>query len=241
MNQDQPKDSIQQAVLNKVRGGEVRRRPRAYFVVRVTAAVIVSVLLLVVSALVVSFIFFSLHESGEQFLLGFGLHGIQVFFILFPWIPALFCIALLFLLEWLLQGFKFGYRVPLLNIFFSIVGISVILGVLINFTPLHATLLRFADKKELPIIGDTYEHIFDSHEDQGVCRGMVVSVGQDTFEVYHNDHDRDRDDGTFTVKVPPSSGIPLPHVGDNVLVFGDPEPGGFIQAEHIQMLPPGAF
>ena len=217
----------------------VHRRPRAYFVMRIIAAVIVSILLLIASAFVISFMLFSLHESGEQFLLGFGLHGIEVFFILFPWIPALFTIALLFLLEWLLQGFKFGYRVPLLNIFLSIIGISIVLGVLINFTPLHATLLKFADKKELPIIGDSYEHIFDSHEDQGVVRGTVISASQDSFEVYHNDYDRDPDDGTFTVKLPPSSGLTLPQVGDNVLVLGDPAPAGYIDAEHIQLLPSG--
>jgi hypothetical protein len=241
MNDNQPNDSIQQAVLDKVRAGKVHRRPRSYFIMRIAATVVVSILLLITSALVISFILFSLDESGEQFLLGFGLHGIEVFFILFPWVPTLLTIALLFLLEWLLQGFKFGYRIPLLNIFLGIVGASLILGVLINFTPLHTTLLGFADKNELPIIGDVYEHILDSHEGQGVCRGMVVSVGQDSFTMYHNDHDQDQDDGTFIVKISPSSGLTLPHVGDDVLVFGDPEPGGCIEAEHIQMLPPGSL
>ena len=241
MNDNQTKDSIQQAVLDKVRAGKVHRRPRSYFIIRIVATIIVSALLLITSAFVISFILFSLHESGEQFLLGFGLHGIEVFFILFPWVPALFTIALLFLFEWLLQGFKFGYRIPLLNIFLGIVGISVVLGVLINFTPLHTTLLGFADKKELPIIGDSYEHIFDSHEGEGVCQGIVTSVSQDSFVVYHDDHDRDRDDGMFTVKISPSSALTLPRVGDVVLVFGDPVPGGYIEAEHIQMLPPGSL
>ncbi len=241
MNDNQPKDSIQQAVLDKVRGGEIHRRPRSYFVMRVVATVVVSVLLLVASAFVISFILFSLHESGEQFLLGFGLHGIEVFFILFPWVPTLFTIALLFLLEWLLQGFKFGYRLPLLNIFLGIIGISIVLGVLINFTPLHEILLTSADKNELPIIGSSYEHIFDSHENEGFCEGVVVSTSQTSFVVYHDDHDYDRDDGMFTVQIPPNSGLMLPHIGDDVLVFGDPEPRGYIEAEHIQMLTPGTF
>jgi hypothetical protein len=237
MNDNQPKDSIQQAVLDKVRAGSVHRRPRSYFVMRVVAIVIVGFLLLVTSAFVISFILFSLHESGEQFLLGFGLHGIQVFFMLFPWISAIFAVALLFLLEWLLQGFTFGYRIPLLNIFLGIVGVSAILGVLINFTPLHATLLGFADKDKLPLIGESYKHIFDYHENQGVCRGAVVSTSQDSFIVYHDDHDHDKDDGMFTVTIPPNRTLSIPHIGDTVLVFGDPQAGNVIKAAYIQELP----
>ena len=238
MNDHSPKDSIQQAVLDKVRAGQIHRRPRAYFVMRIVATIVVSFLVLIASAFVISFILFSLHESGEQFLIGFGIHGIEVFFILFPWVPTLFTVTLLLLLEWLLQGFRFGYRIPLLPIFLGIIGASVVLGVLINFTPLHTTLLGFADKKELPLIGDYYEHIFDPHEDKGVSRGLVVSVSQNSFVVYHNDYDRDPDDGTFTIHVATSSTLSLPHVGDNVLVLGDLEPGNYIDAEHIQELPP---
>ena len=91
----------------------------------------------------------------------------------------------------------------------------------------------------MPIIGESYEHIFDSHEGDGVCRGTVLSVSQDSFVIYHNDHDHDADDGTFNIRIAPGSNFPLPHVGDNVLVFGDPEPEGYLEAEHIQLLPPG--
>jgi hypothetical protein len=239
MNDTHSTDSIQQAVLEKVRAGKVRRRPRWQFMLRIFATLAVCVLLLILSAFVISFIIFSLHESGEQFLLGFGWHGIEVFFQLFPWLQAVAVLILLAILEWLLQGFKIGYRVPLLNIFLGVIGISLILGVIINFTPLHGVLLGAADRGHLPILGEPYEHIFDSHEGDGVCRGTVVSVGTNSFTIYHNDYDNDADDGTFTVHIPPGSALPLPHVGDNVLVFGDPEPGGYLEAEHIQTLPPG--
>jgi hypothetical protein len=240
MNDTRQPDSIQHAVLEKVRAGTLRRRPRWQFMLRIIATVAVSMLLFVTSAFVISFIIFSLHESGEQFLLGFGWHGIAVFLLLFPWPEALLVLGLLLILEWLLQGFKAGYRVPLLNIFVGIIGISILLGIAINFTPLHAMLLGSADRGHLPVLGESYEHIFDSHEGDGVCRGVVVSVGQNSFTIYHNDNDQDHDDGTFVIHIQPGSAVPLPHVGDTVLVFGDPEPGKYLEAEHIQLLPPGA-
>lgn len=237
MNENHKKDSIQQSVLDKIRAGTIRRRPRWQFMLRIVSAVIVAALLLIFSALVISFILFSLHESGEQFLLGFGVHGIEVFLSLFPWLFALIALGLIILLEWLLQGFKLGYRIPLLNIFLGIMGVSIILGALISSTPLHTTLLRISDKNELPVIGAPYQHVLDHHEDQGISRGKVISVGQDEFVLQHDDHDRDTDDGTFTIRVPADGSVPLPHVGDQVLVFGEPEQG-YIQASNIQMLPP---
>ncbi len=236
MNQDHSTNSIEKAVLDKVREGKVRRRPRSSFIVHVLATMAVSVLLLVASAFVISFIIFSIHESGEQFLLGFGLRGVEVFLTLFPWLLVIVVIVLVLLLEWLLQRFKFGYRTPLLNIFLGIGGISILLGTLISFTPLHSILLGFADKDQLPLLGQTYEHIFDHHEDKGISRGKVISVGQDSFVMQHDDQDHDHDDATFTIRITPGSGIPMPQIGDQVLVFGQPV-NDYIVAEHIQVFP----
>ncbi|MDR3547612.1 MAG: hypothetical protein P4M11_04960 [Candidatus Pacebacteria bacterium] len=236
---DHPTDSIQQAVLDKVRAGKVRRRPRLYFVARLIAIAVVSVLLLIMSALVISFVIFSIHESGEQFLLGFGLRGIEVFLVLFPWLYAVITLGLIFLLERLLKGFKFGYRIPVINVFLGAIGISIGLGILISLTPLHSALLGAADKDDLPVLGDAYEHIFTPHDDQGLCRGQVISVGTDSFVIQHNDRDHDPDDGTFNIVIPSGSQLSLPHVGDNVIVFGHPAMNGSIEAQNIQIVPPG--
>ena len=235
-----PDKSIQHAVLEKIRSGSVKKLPHAYFMFRVVATLLVSVLLLIISSFVISFVLFSFYVSGQQFLLGFGLEGIIVFLKLFPWGLCILDIALLFLLEWLLQGFKFAYRIPLLNIFLGIVGASILIGVLINTTPLHTLLLQRADQNNLPILGGAYEHIFDPHEDQGVCHGIVTSVGTTSdpaeFVIQHNDVDHDQDDGIFIVTPVPDTMLPPVHIGDRVLVFGVLSQG-HIQAHNVQILP----
>jgi hypothetical protein len=231
MNELKPTDSIQNAVLEKVRAGSVRRLPRFYFMLRIIATAAVSILLLVASSLVSSFILFSLHESGEQFLLGFGLQGIKVFLTLFPWTLTLLVAALIFLLEWLLRGFRFGYRIPVLAIFLGILGSSIVLGVFISLTPLHSHLLQYADDDRLPIVGPIYEHIFDAHENHGVSRGVVVATTSNSFVIQHNDQDRDPDDGSFTIHL--SHNLAVPQVGQHVLVFGAPQPDGSINAQNI--------
>jgi hypothetical protein len=231
MNKLKPTDSIQQAVLEQVRAGTIRRTPRLYFVLRIVATAAVGVLLLAASSILVSFILFSLHESGQELLLGFGLEGIKVFLSLFPWLITFFVIGLIILLEWLLQGFRLGYRIPILQIFLGIVGISIVLGIIISSTPLHTHLLHDADNDQLPIIGPAYEHIFDAHEDHGVSRGVVVSTTTMSFVIQHNDLDHDPDDGSFTIHL--THNLLMPQVGEHVLVFGTPEPDGSIDAKNI--------
>jgi magnesium-transporting ATPase (P-type) len=236
MNQDHPTDSIQDAVLEKIRGGDVRRRPRWQFALRMVSVVFVSILLLIAASLVISFIFFSIHESGEQFLLGYGANGIATFLTLFPWTFGLIAIGLVFLLEWLLRGFTIGYRMPLLNIFFLVVAVSIVLGLLITATPLHSVLYGFAQQDKLPLIGQSYEHVMDHHDDVGVARGKVISVEKYSFTIQHNDNDRNKDEGTILIQVPEDGSVQLPSLGDQVLIFGEPSQGS-IRARNIELLP----
>ena len=235
MNKTHLELQIQNGVLEKIRAGQVHMRPRIYFVARLMLTLLVAILALVISALVVSFVFFSVHESGEQFLLGFGSRGILTFLLLFPWASLLLDIVTLLVLEWLLQSFKFGYRISLLAVFLGIFACSTILGILVTLTPLHSVLLNQADQGVLPVIGEMYESIRDSHADRGIFRGSIRSIQGNKIVLVHDDRDHDSDDGMQTIILP--ANYPPLNVGDRVYVFGSPS-GGVIQAQGIKKLSP---
>ncbi len=195
-------------------------RPRVYFVLQIVFIVLLSIAILLLSVFVLSFIFFSLHESGEQFLLGFGVRGMLTFVTLFPWAALLATLALLSLLEWLLRYFKFGYRLPILRIFIGISAITFIASVLVTVTPLHSSLLGRAEQNELPIIGEFYEAVHDSHESQGIFRGEIMSIRGNTFIISYNNNNLDTDDGTWTVIPPTGFNLSAIHVGEIVYVAG---------------------
>lgn len=223
-------------VLEKVRTGSVRMHSRAYFIARVALSVVVAGLTLVISAGIISFIAFSLHESGELFLLGLGARGIQTFLFLFPWGLLAVDIALIIFLQWLLQGFKFGYRAALLTVFFYVLLGSAALAAVINILPVHPALLQKADRGELPLIGDMYEGIHNSHHEQGIFRGTVVTSSGPTSTIMHQDGDRDSDDGMHDVITASSTNLDAPlKPGDNIYIFGT-ENGTEIRAEGIQHL-----
>src|ERR1035437_8027474 len=128
---------IKNIVLKKIRQGNIHMRPRIYFIIQIILVIAVTLIALIASAFVISFAFFSIHESGELFLLGFGIRGLFTFLSLFPWFTLVVTLILIFILEWLLRHFKFNYRVPILKMFIlALLGI-VLIGLLVVTTPIH--------------------------------------------------------------------------------------------------------
>ncbi len=237
MSEPTLQQEIQHKVLERLKRGDVRIRSRVYFLSRVILAGALCIVVLLVSAYVLSFIAFSIHESGEQFLLGFGMRGVATFFALFPWLATIVDIVLIGILEWLLQSFKFGYRVSLLLLFGMIVVASTLIASAIALTPLHLSLLGMADRNELPVLGEIYEGVRSSHEGQGVFRGTVTSIQGDQIVITHNDSDHDADDGTRTVILPDAYSTSTLRIGDRVYVFGT-SMGMMVQAYGVEPLSP---
>ena len=214
-------NEIKAKVFEKIESGEASMRPRIYFIARIAGLLVLSALAFALSMFVLSFAFFSIHESGEQFLLGFGQRGFWAFVGLFPWWSLLCTLALLFLLEYVLRYFKFGYRISVLALFLGALAVTIIAGIAITLTPLHMALLDSADRDKLPIIGPLYEEIHDSHQQQGVFRGVISSIQGNQFTVAHDDKDKDTDDGTSTVAAPTGFDMTKLQVGERVYVAGN--------------------
>src|ERR1035437_124356 len=213
-------EDIKNIVLKKIRQGNIHMRPRIYFIIQIILVIAVALVALIASTFVISFTFFSIHESGELFLLGFGIRGLFTFLSLFPRFTLLVTIILIFILEWLLRHFKFNYRVPILNMFLITLLTTLIIGLLVVATPIHTSLLDKADKGELPIIGELYENIHIPHENNGEFRGVIISIATSTITITHNDRDSDTDDGVRTVLVPQGFDVSRLHMGDRIYVAG---------------------
>ncbi len=113
-------------------------RSRAYFLFRAALAGAAALLVLAGALFMLSFLFFSVRESGVGYLLEFGEHGIGAFVALFPWTSLLLFVAFVILLEVIVRRFSFSYRFPLLRIFLWILIIGIVGSTLIGFTPLPA-------------------------------------------------------------------------------------------------------
>lgn len=229
--------SMRSAVLSKISRGEVIMRSRLSLMVRVILLITVAVAILILSLLITSFLLFSIHEGGELLLLGFGVRGIVLFFQLFPWMLFVLDIALILFMQWLIHGFQFAYRVPLLHLFGIVLVISVSLSVVIAITPLHHTLLKHSLSGQLPIVGTLYQRIYDADESYGEFKGRVLSIRGRNVTISHNDYDRDEDDGTLVVIAAEGADLSDIAQGDWVYVAGDLQ-GTTITAYGVRKLPP---
>ena len=231
-----PENDIQKNVLEEIRKGAVLMRPRIYFILRAALIGIAAFVLLLAALFILSFIFFSIRESGVQFLLEFSEQGLATFVTLFPWLTLLIVFALFVLLEALLRNFSFGYRLPLLRIFLWLLVVGLVGSTLLGFTPLHTFLLSKADNGELPLLGNWYESIHDSHQDKGVYRGAVTSIAPSYFTISHSDNDRDTDEGTWSIIPPDGFDLGQLSIGDTVYVAARVR-GATIYAYGIRILP----
>lgn len=232
MNQNK---DIKSFVLEKIQSGKINMRPRFYFVLGVVSLIIVSILTLVTSSLLISFIIFSLITSGKLFLFGFGAHGFLMFFALFPWLLLFVEIVFIILLEWLIKKFKFGYRSSLSRLVFVILLISVAISVIIDITPLHSTLLRRAEQRNLPLVGDYYRGIRRPPSAQEIFRGVVSDVGTSSFVLTQRNGDEENPSQAYIINFP--AGVPqvvIPTVGDTVFVAGKLMPDNTVQAYGFQ-------
>lgn len=212
--------NIQKNVFKKIRMGNVPMRSRVYFILRSVLVGAISVFVLVVSIFALGFVFFSIHESGEGFLLEFGEHGLTTLVTLFPWMSLILFLFLFIALGLFIHKFTSAYRFPLIRIFLWILVIGITGSTLISFTPINSFLLSEADKDELPIIGSLYENIHDSHTNHGVYRGEITSVAESYFVISHNDTDRDSDEGSWFIIPPSGFSISTISIGKKVYVAG---------------------
>lgn len=218
---------IKSLVLEKIQSGKINMRPRFYFVLKVAILILVAVLTLLVSSLLVSFIIFSLMASGMLFLFGFGLRGFLMFFLLFPWPLFVLEVVFIILLEWLVKRFKFGYRLSFSRLLLVILSLSVVIGVIIDITPLHRDFQHRAEQRNLPLVGDFYREIRRPQPNQEIFRGVVSDAGTSSFVLNHKNDGAGSSSQKYFVILPPDvPGFVVPSNGDVVFVAGKLMPDG---------------
>jgi hypothetical protein len=211
---------IREDILKKINEGEIHMRSRWYFVIRLTALIMVVFFIVLISSLLFCFILFSLEVSGRLFVLGFGMKGILVFLTTFPWGMLILDILLLLLLKKLLSQFRFGYVYPFAYIFGGILLATGALGTTVYLFSIHMTLVQQVEKNHVPYAESFFVQLRRSPRESGVVRGTVISVGSDRFTLRADGDPSER--SLFIVHTPPTLDIgDVLEINDKLFVFGE--------------------
>jgi hypothetical protein len=222
MNQGQEKKSEDKELLDKIKKGEVKRRPKSYFVIRSFLYALIILAILGFSLFLGSFIFFSMRATGIFFLPILGFPGLKLFLLSFPWILIVFIVLLIVLAEALLKKLHVIYSRPLLYSAIVLVVLVFFGSFVMERTRIHAGLFERAREDMLPIMGPVYKG-FGNRQIRNTCIGEVTAVLTDGLIV-------ETVDGR-EVKVVTSEGTNCPcgleqiDTGDMVIIMGEEKDG----------------
>ncbi len=147
---------IKKDIIDKIKKGELKKRPKIYFALRTAFVILATILLFVISIFSVSFIFYILRESNIRFLPMFGRPGLLIFFLLFPWTHVLVALVFTFIIGWLLRRYSFAYRKPLLYLPVIIIALITLASIALHIISFHERFSRFARKNDVPVFGQFY-------------------------------------------------------------------------------------
>ena len=222
MKKDTRKEkSIRDTILEKIHSREVLMRPKKVFVIKTIVLIVLAGFILLISAVMFNFIFFTIRLSKHGYLLSFGSQGFWLFLKVFPWGLFVLDIASVIFLEWLLQKFRLGYRIPGLFLLLGLLTVSCLLGFAADrATPLNDRLMQEADMQNLFQPLDAFYTNFREPPPSidGVCDCVVTAINGTTISAYQTDDT----DHTVKIVVPPADPDLLSIlIGDEIFVAGN--------------------
>lgn len=218
---------MQDNVLQAITTGKVKMRSKWYFALQTTLLLVGSVILALFVIYIVGFMIFILRESGASLAPGLGLDGWYIFLRSLPWLLVLLSLIFILVLLVLVNHYPLVYHRPLLYSLLGVTIIAIVVGVLVAFTPFDASFLDYGNP---PILGGYYAN-YGVGELTDVHRGEIIVLAANGFLM------QGISGRTSTVLfgpgMPPLAAVGF-HAGDFVVVFGDRDSQGFIQASAIE-------
>lgn len=240
-------DAYISEVLHKIQTKKISVHSKTFFRLKWLAFVLLVSAICVVSIALCSFILFTIRMTGQSYLIEFGSKGVELAFILFPWVLFLIDGVLIILLGALTRHTSFGYKIPGIYILVGAIAIISISGYIVDTkTSFHANMLYYADHKRLPLFETMYTRVRRAPpRGYEIYRGIVVK--QDDQFIYIDIDDEEGIGTTSTVIVPAvQSATCFTHCfgdieeGQTVFVSGTIVDGKIVNAQlrHAPRLPP---
>ncbi len=181
-NNNSQKSLITGKVLEKIKSGRVKMRPKAHFVLKTALAALGFILIILFVLYLISFIVFTLRMSGIWFAPGFGFYGIKIFLVSLPWILISIAIILILILEILVKHFSFAYRRPILYSILGIITLALLGSFIIGQTRIHPRFFQQAQERNLPVAGKFYRD-FGAGKFRNAHRGVVSEITDNGFKI----------------------------------------------------------
>jgi len=161
-------------IIDTIKSGGTKMRPRWYFVARALLVAIVAILLFSIILFVATFIIFALQENGGFFATNFGPGGWSVFLQSLPWSLLLLSLALILTLWILLRRYPVIYHQPFLYMLLILIVVISLACLFVSASVIHGGIFRYVSRNQVPMVTGVYE--FETAPAGGVYRGQIMTM-----------------------------------------------------------------
>ena len=228
-------ENMQDKIFDAIKSGELKMRPRRYFIMRDVLGVVAIIIILLMAVYLASFIIFVLHQDGAWFVPVFGLSGWFALFNALPWLLILLSAIFVIFLAMLVKRYQFLYQWPMLYSLLGVIFLIAAVCFLFIQSSFYNQFFSSGVMEDVPFLGSYYPG-FGTLGPNDVHRG-VISSG--TLTAASGFILEDNGGGTSTIIIASSTIIPLGpafEAGDTIVVFGDRSPTGTIYAAGVERL-----
>lgn len=146
-------------VVSKIEKGELKMKPKAYFVAKTILIVGLLNLGFLLALYFGSLIIFVLRINDIFLFHGMGFQVIRSALLSFPWYLVFLVFALVILVETTAKRFHFIYRKPLIVSLLIILALVFLSSFLVERSSLHHSFFRLAEQERLPLAGRMYRDL----------------------------------------------------------------------------------
>jgi len=180
MNNIMDNNDIQQSILQKINQGEIKMRPRYYFIFGSILITIGTIGVIIAGTFFVSHAIFMSQRSPLISFLGFGPQGISPFLQTFPWLSVIVATLSIVLGILFLRHYDFSYKTDSKTFVLIVVGTVLTMGIITNLSGLNEQFETFEPTHGL------YNFKYD---DDAWIAGVVTNIEPNFVTIFIPDRD----------------------------------------------------
>jgi len=159
MKKENSGNSITEKVVSRIERGELKMKPRAYFIAKSFLVIGLLSLFFLLLLYFASLVVFVLRINDIFLFRGIGFYAIRNVLISFPWYLALLIFVLILLVGVIGRKFQFVYRRPFIVSLLVISVVVIASSFLVEKSSLHYSFFRLAEQERLPVAGRMYRDL----------------------------------------------------------------------------------
>lgn len=175
-------DTFKKEILDKIKNGELDMKPKWHFVLKSALLLLGTVITALLAIYFLSFVFFTLRETGVGFSVLYGFKGISLFVIHSPWILISATAVFIGVLYLLITHYSFSYQKPLVYSMVGVVLFALVGSVIVEQTTMHKQLQQYSEQMEVPVFSPMYRGAKTSPS-ENIVYGEILEVNEGGLRV----------------------------------------------------------